>query len=48
MLETALEMQEKFGGDMNGPVAAYGFYLLGVSYFRLKKYPLSEGMSRMG
>jgi hypothetical protein len=48
MLETALEMQEKYGGDLKGPVASSLYYLLGVTYMRIQKYQLSEGMCEEG
>jgi len=42
LLETALEMQEKYMGDMKGETATTAYFLLGVTYFRLQKFDLSE------
>lgn len=42
MLETALEIQSVYQGDLKGAVATNLYYLLGIASLRLNKLPLAE------
>jgi len=42
LLESVLEIQEKYNGDLSSSFVASAHYLLGLSYYNLQKYQLSE------